>query len=64
MKYEYLIKRYDLGFFKSEKKHIQAFNDLGSEGWELIEVVPIAEPVAFTAVAVTKLVMAYFKRPL
>jgi hypothetical protein len=63
-KYEYYMKRLNLGLLKKPEKHQEEFNKLGKEGWELIAVVPIAEPVAFTSVPITKAVLAYFKREL
>lgn len=60
--FEYFTKRYDLSFFNKPKKQKEEFDELGLEGWELISVIPIAEPAAFTTVPVTKAVIAYFKR--
>jgi hypothetical protein len=61
-KWEYYTKRYNLSFFNEPKKQKEEFDKLGDKGWELISVIPIAEPVAFTAVPITKAVIVYFKR--
>jgi hypothetical protein len=37
-------------------------NNLGKKGWELVDVSPIAMPVVFTKVPVTKQIIAVFKR--
>ena len=61
-KWEYYTKRYKLSFLNEPKKQKEDFDELGKDGWELVSVVPIAEPVPFTTVPVTKAVIAYFKR--
>ncbi len=61
-KWEYFTQRYDLSFFNKPKQQKEEFDKLGQDGWELVAVIPIAEPVAFTSVPVTKAVIAYFKR--
>lgn len=61
-KYEYMTERWGLGFFKRLKQKQLVFEELGKEGWELVGVIPIAEPATFTSVPITKAVMGFFKR--
>ena len=38
-------------------------NKYGSSGWELINIVPVAEASAFRSVSRTEYLIAFFKRP-
>ena len=65
-KWEYHTERFNIGIlnqiFKGKKVHKTQFDKLGAEGWELVSVIPVAEPVAFTSVPVTKAAIGYCKR--
>jgi hypothetical protein len=62
-KYEYLEVMLKVsGAVPKTKKNIELLNKYGKEGWELVSVAPASAPVVFTAVPVTKSLIAYFKR--
>ena len=45
-----------------EKKTVSLLNELSEKGWELVSIAPTTAPVMFTAVPVTKTLVAIFKR--
>ena len=63
MKYEYKeIVLSVKGELPQTNKNEKIINDLGKEGWELIAVSPLNQTIVFTSVAITKKIVAYFKR--